>query len=189
MNTTRHAAALVLLAASSHALAEDGKPGATPAQPTPPKELSAFMKPLEGNWTCDGKVPAGAFGRGLPAIHNSGGIRFEKNYDGFFYRGEYEMKTEKGVAQPVELPMKGEIVLGWDPRAQQVLVWHFNGNGTTNFSTGKPQGNTLVTLGGLGNDVKTRETHIVKSEKAHFHKFELDLGKGWIPIVEHHCTR
>ncbi len=186
MNTTRRAAALVLLAASSNALAEDRKPGATPARPTPSKELAAFMKPLEGTWNCDGNVPAGAFGRGLPASHNSGGIKFEKNYDGFFYRGEYEMN---GVELPVELPMKGEIVLGWDARAQQVLVWHFNGNGTTNFSTGKPQGNTLVTLGELGNNMKTRETHIVKSDKAHFHKFELDLGKGWVPIVEHHCTR
>lgn len=147
------------------------------------------MKPLEGSWNCDGKLAAGAFGSGLPEIHSKESIEFKKKYDGFFYRGEIETKKAQGGTMPAEMPSKGEVVLGWDAHAKQVLVWHFNGNGTASFSTGRPQGNTLVTVGDLDNHTKMRETHIVKSAREHFHKFEIDEGKGWMPLIEHHCTK
>jgi hypothetical protein len=192
MTTTRYATALLLLAATGSALAEGEKPAATPpGAPRPSKELEAFMKPLEGSWKCDERFPAGAFGPGSPEVNARSTVRFRRDYDGFIYRGEYELKKQKGLEIP-ELPMKGVFVLAWDPGAREMLVSQFNSNGSMSMATGKPQGDTLITIGDLCaglTKIKARTTYIAKSGRESFHRFELDTGKGWRTIDESLCTR
>jgi hypothetical protein len=193
MTTTRYVTVLVLLllASTSSAWAEDKKPAATP--PGPPrlsKEMEAFMKPLVGTWKCDGKIAAGAFGPGSPEVATRDTVKFRKDYDGFIYRGEVEIKAaQKGIEIPVWMPKRGDIVFGWDPGAKQMLVWHFHSTGAASFATGSPQGDTLIAIGDMGVNMKTRETTIVKNDREHFHKFEIDMGKGWMPLAEGNCTK
>ena len=192
MTTTRYATALLLLAATGSALAEDGKAAATPPGALrPSKELEGFMKPLEGSWKCNERFPAGAFGPDSPEVNARSTVRFTRDYDGFIYRGEYEFKKQKGLESP-ELPMKGDFVLAWDPGAREMLVSQFNSNGTMSVATGKPKGDTLITIGdfyaGLSK-MKARTTYIAKSGRESIHRFEVDMGKGWRTIEESLCTR
>ena len=79
--------------------------------PKPSAELAAFMKPIEGSWKCDTKFAAGAFGPGSPEVMAKSTVKFKKEYDGMFYRGDYEIKKQKGV----DMAMKGTFFIGWDP--------------------------------------------------------------------------
>ena len=76
------------------------------------------MKPFEGSWKCDTKFAAGAFGPGSPEVMAKSTVKFKKDMDGFFYRGDYEMKKQKGV----DMPMKGIFFIGFDPGSQQIIV-------------------------------------------------------------------
>jgi hypothetical protein len=146
------------------------------------------MTPLVGSWKCPGNFAAGALGPGSPEVSAFSTVKFKKDYDGFIYRGEVETKKQKGVATPT----KDEIVLAWDPAAKQVLIWHFNSTCAVIMARGKPQGDTLVTLGEIYTmsiKIETRETHVVKGEREHYHKLEIDMGKGWMPVVEGNCTK
>ena len=41
----------------------------------------------------------------------------------------------------------------------------------------------------MGTKIKTRETMGKKSDKEGFHKFEIDMGKGFIPFGEDTCKK
>ena len=55
------------------------------------------MKPFVGSWKCDTKFAAGAFGPGSPEVNAKSTVAFKKDMNGFFYRGDYEVKKQKGV--------------------------------------------------------------------------------------------
>jgi len=112
-------------AAAAPAAAPAAKPAAgapaaaAPAAPPPPMpkpsaELAAFMKPMEGSWKCETKFAAGAMGPGSPEVMAKSTVKFKKEYDGMFYRGEYEIKKQKGF----DMAMKGQFFIGWDPGSQ-----------------------------------------------------------------------
>ena len=87
-------------------------------QPKPSKELEAFMKPFEGSWKCDTKFFADAMGPGSPEVTAKSTVKFKKEMGGMFYRGDYEIKKQKGF----DMSMKGIFYIGWDPGSQQVIV-------------------------------------------------------------------
>jgi hypothetical protein len=165
-------------------------PAAAPpmAKPTPSKELEAFMKPFEGSWKCDTKFAAGAFGPGSPEVMAKSSVKFKKDLDGFFYRGDYEIKKQKGV----DMGMKGTFYIGWDPGQQQIIVAGVDSTGGLGTGAGKIADGAATYTGEsymMGMKLKTRETMGTKSPKEGFHKLEIDMGKGFALMGEDTCKK
>jgi hypothetical protein len=167
------------------------KPAAAPAappKPTPSKELETFMKPFEGSWKCDTKFGANAFGPGSPETTAKTTVKFKKDLDGFVYKGEYEVKKQKGVA----MGMKGIIYMGFDTGSKQVLVTTLDNTGGVGMGEGKITGDSVTYTGEqymMGMKVKSRETMSSKGPKEIAHSFELDMGKGFMMFGEDTCKK
>ena len=161
---------------------------APPAMPKPSTELAAFMKPMEGSWKCDTKFAAGAIGPGSPEVMAKSTVKFKKEYDGMFYRGDYEIKKQKGV----DMAMKGQFFIGWDPGSQQIIVTGVDSTGGMGSGAGKITGETATYTGEgymMGMKMKTRETMGSKGPKEGFHKMEIDMGKGFTLMGEDTCKK
>jgi hypothetical protein len=146
------------------------------------------MKPFEGSWKCQSKFAANAFGPGSPEMTAKSTVKFKKDLDGFFYRGEFQINKQKGV----DNAMKGVFYIGWDPGAKQVLVTNVDNMGGVGMATGKIEGNTVSYTGEAymgGMKMKTRETMGKTGDKEGFHKVEVDMGKGWMLFAEDTCKR
>ena len=92
--------------------------GAPAGPPKPAKEFEDFMKGFDGSWKCETKWAAGAMGPGSPEVTGKASVKFKKELDGFFYRGDYDVKKQKGVP----MAFKGVIYVGHDPGSAQILV-------------------------------------------------------------------
>jgi hypothetical protein len=159
-----------------------------PPKPTPSKELEAFMKPMEGSWKCETKFAPGAFGPGSAEVTAKSTVKFKKDFDGMFYRGDYEIKKQKGV----DMPMKGTFYIGWDPGTQQVIVAGVDSAGGLGTGAGKIVDGVATYTGEgymMGMKMKTRETMGAKSPKEGFHKLEIDMGKGFTLMGEDNCKK
>ena len=114
-------------------------------------------------------------------------VAFKKDMNGFFYRGDYEVKKQKGV----DMPMKGTFYMGWDPGSQQVIVTGIDSTGGMGNGAGKITGDTAVYSGEqymMGMKMKTRETMQMKGKEG-YHKLEIDMGKGFALMGEDTCKK
>jgi hypothetical protein len=186
-------AMVACLVVSSVALAQApaGKPEAgagAPAGPPPPApELDAFMKPFDGTWKCDSKFFANAFGPGSPEMTVKSIVKFKKELDGHFWKGEYDARKTK--TNPA---MKGILYVGYDPGGKKFLITGLDNGGGFGQGEGTVEGETVTFLGEqtfAGKKVKTRETMGKSGPKAGFHKVEVDLGSGFVPFVEDTCKK
>ena len=162
-------------------------PATPPGPPKPSKELEAFMKPFEGSWKCETKFAANAFGPGSPEVTAKSSVKFKKDFDGHFYKGEYEIKKQKGV----EMPMKGIFYIGYDSGTNQVLVTGVDSAGGVGMGVGKITGDSVTYSGeqySMGMKMKTRETMQMKGKEAS-HKLEMDMGKGFMTFGEDTCKK
>jgi len=153
--------------------------------PKPAAELDATYKAFDGSWKCETTFPANAMGPGSPEMKVKTTIKFKKDLNGFWYRGEYEAKKTKDFPG-----VKGTVYLGHD--GKQLLVSNVDSMGGLTSGTGTASGDTLTfTEEGymMGMKVKTRETMQKKSDKEISHKFDVDMGKGFQPMGEDLCKK
>ena len=87
------------------------------------------MKPFDGSWKCDSKFFANAFGPGSPEMTGKSTVRFKKELDGHFWKGEYDLKKSK--TNPA---MKGIFYVGYDAGAKKFLMTGVDSGG--GFGTG-----------------------------------------------------
>ena len=135
------------------------------------------MKPFEGSWKCDTKFAAGAFGPGSPEVMAKSTVKFKKDMNGFFYRGDYEVKKQKGV----DMPMKGTFYIGFDPGAQQIIVTGVDSTGGLGVGAGKITGDTATYTGEscmMGMKMKTRETMGMKGRQGRLPQARDRHGQG-----------
>lgn len=188
------------LVTPSQATAEDnkdmkhaaGKPmgtaaaAAMPMVPAkPPAELDATYKPLDGSWSCETTFLPNAMGTGSPEIKTKTSIKFKKDLNGFWYRGDYDAKKSSGFPG-----MKGTLYLGHD--GKQLLMTSVDAMGALSAGTGSASGDTLTFNSDgymMGNKLKIRETIEKKGAKEVIHRFEVDTGKGFQPMGEDVCKR
>lgn len=160
--------------------------GAPPAAPKPAPELEAFMKGFEGSWKCDTKFAPNAFGPGSPEMSVKSTVKIKKELDGFWYRGEYEMKKTKTMPG-----FKGYFFVGYDPGSKQALITGIDTMGGLASGAGSISGDavTFVEDGYMGGaKIKSRET-MEKKDKGAYHKFEVDFGKGFQLMGEDTCKK
>ena len=164
--------------------------GAAPAgmpmgPPKPAPELDATYKTLVGSWTCDTTFAANAMGPGSPEMKVKTNIKFKKDLNGFWYRGDYEAKKTKDFPG-----MKGTVYLGHD--GKQLLTSNVDSMGGYSAGTGTASGDTLTFIEDgymMGMKIKVRDTIQKKSDKEISHRFEVDMGKGFQPMGEDVCKR
>jgi hypothetical protein len=160
--------------------------GATPmGPPKPAPELDATYKALDGSWKCDTTFAANAMGPGSPEIKVKTNIKFKKDLNGFWYRGDYEAKKTKDFPG-----MKGTVYLGHD--GKQLLTSLVDSMGGYSAGTGTASGDTLTFIEDgymMGMKTKMRDTIQKKSDKEISHRFEVDMGKGFKPMGEDLCKR
>jgi len=164
--------------------------GAAPAgmpmgPPKPSPELDATYKALDGSWKCDTTFAANAMGPGSPEMKVKTTIKFKKDLNGFWYRGDYEAKKTKDFPG-----MKGTVYLGHD--GKQLLTSNVDSMGGVGTGTGTAAGDTMTFITDsymMGMKMKTRETIQKKSDKEFSHRFEVDMGKGFQPMGEDVCKR
>src|SRR2546423_9004844 len=123
---------------------KDAKPaaGAPPAasMPKPAPELDQAFKFFEGAWKCDTKFAANSFGPGFPETNVKSTVKFKKDLDGFFYRGEYEIKKTKTMPG-----FHGVLYLGYQPAAHLYTLNSVDNSGGTEMATSPgPQGGTIT---------------------------------------------
>jgi hypothetical protein len=145
------------------------------------------MKPFEGSWKCDTKFAAGAFGPGSPEVTAKSSVKFKKDFNGFFYRGDYEIKKQKGV----DLPMKGTFFIGWDPGSQQVIVAGIDSTGGLGSAPARSPRERDLHGRGLhdGDEDEDPRDDGSKGPKEGFHKMEVDMGKGFTLMGEDNCKK
>jgi len=173
------------------AAAAAAPPAAAPAAglptepPKPSPQLDAVYKAYEGSWKCDTTFAANAMGPGSPELKVKTSIKFKKDLNGFWYRGDYEAKKTKGFPG-----MKGTVYLGHD--GGQLLVSNVDSMGGVAAGTGIAAGDTLTFMEEghmMGMKMKTREIMQRKSDKEMSHKFEADMGKGFQAMGEDVCKK
>lgn len=167
---------------------EGGAAAAAPAGPPPPApELDAFMKAFDGGWRCDSTFSANAFGPGSPEMKTKATVRFKRDLDGHFWRGEYDLKKTK--TNPA---MKGIFYIGYDATAKRFVMTGVDSTGGFGSATGTTAGEIVTFLGEQsmgGQKMKTRETMGKRGPKEGFHKIEVDMGSGFVPFVEDTCKK
>ena len=175
------------LAQAPAAKAEAGAAAAPAGPPKPSPELDAFMKGFDGTWKCDSKMFANAMGPGSPEMTGKSTVKFKKDLDGFFWRGEFDMKKTKTVPA-----MKGVFYVGYDPGSQKFLITAVDNGGGFGNGAGTVEGETVTFMGENtwgGKKMKTRETMGKTGPKEGFHKLEVDTGSGFAPFAEDTCKR
>jgi len=174
------------VAAPPTAAPSAGAAPATPPAPAPAPELDALMKGFEGSWKCDTKFAANALGPGSPEFSAKSTVKIKKELNGFWYRGEYEIKKTKAMPG-----FKGYFFIGYDPGSKQALITGIDAMGGLTSGTGAITGTsvTFVEEGYMGGmKIKSREAMELR-DKSPFHKFEIDMGKGFQPMGEDTCKK
>ena len=146
------------------------------------------MKGFDGAWTCDTKFPANAMGPGTPEVIGKSTVKFKKELGGMFWRGDYVVKKQKGIP----MNFSGILYVGWDPGANQALLTAVDSTGGVVTETGKIEGDTVNLTGDgwmMGQKIKVKESMGKKSPKEAWHKFEVDMGHGWMPMGEDSCKK
>lgn len=155
---------------------------------TPPPELDTLFKPFEGSWRCETRFPAGAMAPGAPEMTLKTSIRFRKDLNNFWYRGEYESKKTKTFPG-----MKGTLYMGYDPVSKQATLIGVDSMGGWGSSTAaSPQGESITFVGEMsvmGHKMKTRETLERRGPKEVYHRYEADMGKGFQLMGEDTCKK
>jgi hypothetical protein len=171
-------------AAAAPAGAKAAAPAAAPAAaapagpPTPPPEVDALYKPVEGSYKCETTFNAGSFGPGSPEMKAKSEVKIKKEPGGFWYKGEYKIKKTKTNPE-----LGATFLLGYDTNAKAAVNVSYDSMGS--FSVEHDPGATAEkeTFVGdgvmMGMKVKVRETMTRKDPKTEEHTFEVDMGKGF----------
>jgi len=163
-------------------------PGA-PAMPMGPAKPDARlddMKWIEGNWKCDGKMPAGAMGPDSKEMAYKSTMKVKRGLGGFWYVGEYEVKKTKDFPG-----MQASFTLGHDGK-KYLSMGHDSMGGYGSSVATAWEGDKLVYTGEgmmMGMKTKSRDTVTKKGDKEMSYKSEADMGKGLNVMGEDNCKK
>ena len=165
---------------------EPGKPKMDQA-PKAPQQLGEAFKFFDGPWKCVTKFAEGAMGPGSPAVTVNTTVRFKKDLDGWFYRGDYEAPKTKSMPS-----IKGDLRISYQPGAQVFVMTSHDNTGAVEYATSPGfRGDSIAFTGEaymMGQKMAVRET-MTKRGKECSHTTEIDRGKGFEAVGEDSCKR
>lgn len=183
--------AISLLAGSAYAQAGGGAPPAL----KPALELER-LKPLEGDWTCKGVVPAGAMGPGSPEAKYTSSFAIKQAWNGFSYTVTYDQKESSPA-------YSGAWNVAWDGTRKKLLFFWLDVAGNVGLETADNwKGDALVVQGegfvpagfvpaAIAGKAGFRDTFTRKGETGMHWKGELKFHgmKTWTTIGDDECVR
>jgi hypothetical protein len=161
-----------------------------PTNMAPPPELDTLFKAWEGTWKCDTTFAANAMAPGSPEMKVKGTAKIKKDKDlgGFVYRGIYEVKKTK-----TSPGLRGEFVLAYDSGSKSAVMTSVDNMGSIGIATAPTASGDTFTFTGdgymMGQKVRTRESFTKKGDKGMEHKYEVDMGKGFMAIGMDDCKK
>ena len=189
MGLTRHLAVLAL-ALSVPALAEEsGKPAAPakPPQPKPNPALVEAFKDMSGTWSCTGSMD-NPQSPGTQ-VKTKAEMKIAPELDGFAYSGSYRL--EKNAAMPAG--MKAHLHWGWDDAKGKLVEFGLDNVGSTWSGTSDGQKADTVVWAEegamMGQPAKTRTTVTRKGSKEMTVVSEIDNKGAWQKMGEDHCKK
>ena len=189
MGLTRHLAVLAL-ALSVPALAEDSGKSAAPAKPPQPKPNPALVeafKDMSGTWSCTGSMD-NPQSPGTQ-VKTKAEMKIAPELDGFAYSGNYRL--EKNAAMPAG--MKAHLHWGWDDAKGKLVELGFDNVGSTWSGTSDGQKADTVVWAEegamMGQPAKTRTTVTRKGSKEMTVVSEIDNKGAWQKMGEDHCKK
>ena len=142
------------------------------------------MKPFEGTWKCESTFPAGMLGPNEMTVKST--AKFKKDMGGFFWKIDYALAKQKGVP-----PLSVQVWLGYSKGTGEITLTSLDSMGGSSLESGKPEADTVTTTGeafSMGQKVKVRETLWQKGKEGG-HSFEMDMGKGFMPMGKDTCKK
>jgi len=171
--------------AEKKAAAPASPPAPNAGPPKPGPEID-HLKFFEGNWRCDGKVPAGPMG---PEHGFKSTFKVKRDLDGFWYVAEYEQKKSK--ENPV--PIRARAYFGYDGGTKKYVLSVFDNVGGIVLETSPGwEGERMIASGegtAMGQRVGFRETFTKKAEKEMAWLGEMKMGKDWMVVGSDTCRR
>jgi hypothetical protein len=164
-------------------------PAAAPAgPPTPAPEVDQLYKSLEGSWKCETTFNANAFGPGSPEMKAKSDVKIKKEPGGFWYKGEYKVKKTKTNPE-----LAATFLMGYNAATKEAVNLNYDNMGGYAVETGAGATPDKVAFSGeghmMGMKTKVRETMTRKDPKTVEHTFEVDMGKGFMPIGTEICKK
>ena len=157
--------------------------------PAPSPEVDTLYKGWAGSWKCDTTFPAGAMGPGSPELKTKSEVKIAKDNGGFWYKGDYKIKKSKTMPAG----MVAVFLLGYDAVAKDAVNVNYDSMGGFSIEHGPGATADKVVFTGdsvmMGMKVKIREGMTKKDDKNVEHTFEVDMGKGFMPMGTDACKR
>jgi len=154
----------------------------------PPPEIGEAFKFLEGTWKCEVRFSADAFGAGSPPMAATATLKVKRDLDGFFYRGEYEIKKTKTMPA-----FRALIYLGHQPAVRLYTLTLLDSAGSLELATSPGFAVDEIAFQGeaysRGRRIQARETLTKRGPTAFSRKTELEVGKGLQVIADDTCKR
>jgi hypothetical protein len=177
------AAALAVAAAPCAFAQEAAKPAAPMAAPKPAAEMKNLAI-FDGNWACDGEVPATPMG---PAGKMKTTVSSKSNLGGFWQTGNVTGKMDGMPA------FEGMFHMTYDTAGKQyVMVW-VDSMGAWATSTSKGWDGDAITFAGEttmnGQKMNTKDTFTKGADGSLKHAWSMEMGGNWAPMGEETCRR
>jgi hypothetical protein len=175
----RHSlAALALVALAAPAFAQ------APPAPKPAPEM-AQLKFFEGNWTCEGTVPASPMG---PGGKMNGSVAIHSDLGGFWQSGKV-----KATGGGMPGTMEGMFHTTYDPAAKQyVMLWVDNMGGWAQ-STAKGWESDTITYTGegvmAGQKIPSKDVFKKNADGSLRHTWEMQIAGQWTPGGDETCKK
>jgi len=151
--------------------------------PLPELEL---LKPVTGNWTCDGNVPESLLG---PARKTSSAQKSRNDLDNRWVTG---LVIEKSTPENPR-PRKGKFHWTWDAVAKRFHgMWIDNTGAWGTYSSPGWQDQKLIWTGDAvhnGEKIQTRDTFESKSSREMTQRSEISVKGQWTLVYEGSCRR
>jgi hypothetical protein len=163
-------------------------PAAPAAMPAPSPEIDALFKGYEGSWKCDTTFAAGAFGPGSAEVKTKSEVKIKKELGGYWYKGEFKIKKQKTMPA-----MEGMFILGYDTVTKKAITSLYDSMGGFAHETATSATPEKIVFEGdnqmMGMKAKVKESMTKKSAKEIEHTFEIDMGKGYMPMGTDVCKK
>jgi hypothetical protein len=115
-------------------------------------------------------------------------VKIKKEPGGFWYKGEYKVKKTKTNPE-----LAATFLMGYDAGAKSAVNVNYDNWGGYSIEMAPGATADLVTFTGeghtMGMKTKVRETMTRKDPKTVEHTFEIDMGKGFMPVGTDVCKK
>jgi hypothetical protein len=180
----RTLAAALAVACSSYLSAQEPAKPAAPPMPTPAAEMKT-LGVFEGDWACEGQVPASPFG---PAGKMRGTVSSKIGHGGFWQSGVVRSSMDGMPGS-----MEGTFHMTYDASGKRFMMLWVDSMGSWATSTSKGWEGDALTFEGEttmgGQKLVTKDVFTRQADGSLKHSMSMQMGGNWTPTGEETCRK